>query len=147
MRVQLLQPNAYDADQVSLDTGLECTDASLTKQSFAVDADINTIVERFGQGDYIPDGYQPPAFQDFTEVVDFHTAMNAVRASGESFMELPAKLRERFNNDPQSLMSFLGDKTNLPEAVSLGLVSPQLDPSSAAPAASPAAGGGTSSST
>ena len=38
----------YDRDKVSEETGLNCKDLSLAKQSFADECDINNIVKRFG---------------------------------------------------------------------------------------------------
>ena len=38
--------NNYDMGAVSDETGLRCEDASLTKQSFAEECDINTIVRK-----------------------------------------------------------------------------------------------------
>ncbi|AZL82675.1 internal scaffolding protein [Apis mellifera associated microvirus 1] len=151
--MHLVQPFKTDFDKLSAENGLECKDLSLTKQSFSEDADINTIVERFKITGEVPDGYVPPDFSDFAEVADFHTAMNAIRRAQEQFMELPGQVRERFANDPQNLMAFLGDRNNLQEAVRLGLVSPPPDSSRVdsealrAASGDPAAKGGTSSST
>lgn len=113
-------------DDVSLATGLACLDATRTKESFARDADINVIVEAFGLGHELPNKYEAPRYSDFDEVIDYQSALNAVRAAGERFNELPGHMRERFDHNPQKLMVFLGDKTNLDEAVKLGLVPPPL---------------------
>ena len=40
----------------------------------------------------------------------------------DDFMELPAQLRSRFNNDPAELIDFLGKEENREEATKLGLV-------------------------
>lgn len=119
--ITLRAPFAYDVDQASLDAGLANDLPSLTQQSFAEDADINTIVERFGLTGQLPEAL-PPQYGDFSGVVDFQTAMNAVRVAGEGFMTLPAQLRARFENDPSRLISFLEDPGNRDEAISLGLV-------------------------
>lgn len=145
--ITLFQPFKSSTEENSLANGLECLDASRTKQSFTEDADINTIVERFGLTGQLPDDYKAPQYGDFSDVVDFHTAMDAIRGAAASFMELPGKLRERFGNDPQNLIAFLGDKTNLQDAVSLGLVQPPPDTPPAPPAPSKSALSDTSSST
>lgn len=113
----------YDMDAVSRETGLFCPpEEGMTQQSFAEECDINTIVRRFGLTGEMPGNVRPPEFGDFTDVVDFHTASNAVREANESFMSMPAELRYRFSNDPQRLMEFLADGKNRDEAVSLGLL-------------------------
>ena len=48
--------------------------------------------------------------------------MNAVLAAQDEFMELPAQLRARFNNDPALLIDFLEKEENREEAIKLGLV-------------------------
>lgn len=122
---------AYDNfDQESVDTSLSMVnpdtgeyDAGWTQQEFAADADINEIVRRFGLTGQLPDNVRVPQYGDFTGITDFESAMRAVRKAEEDFMELPAELRLRFNNDPQRLMEFLDNDANRDEAVKLGLVS------------------------
>lgn len=113
----------YDPDEVSLKSGLSCPEEEgKTMQQFAQDADINTIVERFGLGLPVPENFAIPLTGDFTSVGDFHDAMLAVRAAEEAFMTLPADVRERFQHDPGRLIKFLDDDNNRDEAVKLGLV-------------------------
>lgn len=145
--MKLFQPFQSSSDQNSLDTGIEFTEPSLTKQSFSEDADINTIVERFGLTGEMPNNFAMPTYSDYDEVVDFQTAMNTVRAAGEQFLTLPPTLRERFQNDPQRLMAFLSDETNRQAAIDLGLVPTPPPTPSSAPAPSNAAPSGDSSST
>ena len=55
--------------------------------------------------------------------------MNAVREASEGFMELPAKLRAQFDNDPQLFLEFVADDANRDKAVELGLIkAPAADP-------------------
>lgn len=113
----------YDRDYVSQKSGLDFSkEESLTQQQFAEEADINTIVKRFGLTGEIPGDFQAPMSGDFEDVVDFHTAMNTVRTAQEEFMRLPAQLRFRFNNDPQRMMDFLEVPGNYEEGVKLGLL-------------------------
>jgi len=119
----------FDRDAVSLETGLSCCDESRAIQSAKDESDINTIVRRFGLTGELPNDLAMPQSGDFTEVPDFHSAMNLVRAAQEEFMRVPAEVRARFMNDPQRLMSFLEDDTNRDEARKLGfLKAPDVDP-------------------
>lgn len=128
-------PYNYDRDAVSDETGLRCDDVSLTKQSFKDEADINFIVRQFGLTGQLPDNIRVPEYRDYDDVMDYHSAMNAVRAAEENFMQLPAEMRYRFHNDPQNLLKFLADEGNRDEAVRLGLVNapPPVEPVGSAP--------------
>lgn len=107
---------------VDLATGEIIGDAGKTHQHFKEECDINEIVRRFGLTGKLPEDFRPPVSGDFTGVVDFHTAMNAVRGAQEAFMAMPAELRARFGNDPQRLMDFVEDGKNYDEALKLGIV-------------------------
>lgn len=112
----------YDSDKESLETGLECKDASLARESFAVECDINEIVRRFGLTGQLPTGVVVPTYVDFDGVVDFHSAMNLVAQANEAFDALPAEVRARFVNDPGKLVEFVSQEENRAEAEKLGLV-------------------------
>jgi len=118
----------YDVDEVSRETALQCDpEKSVTQQQFKEETDINTIVKRFGLTGTVPLNYKPPLSGDFTEVSDFHSAMNAVREAEEAFMMMPAALRKKFNHDPQELMLFLDKEENREEAIKLGLVNKPVE--------------------
>lgn len=121
-------PFNYDRNAVSKTTGLHCKDPSLTQQQFIEECDINTIVERFHLTGEVPQLTELPSFGNFTGIFDFQSAQNAIRQANEQFMELPAKLRARFHNDPQEFLEFCSDADNRPEAVKLGLVAPPPRP-------------------
>lgn len=104
-------------------------DASLTRQEFAEDADINNIMRKYSSG--FPSsfsGSRPPLFGDFSNVPDYQTALNKVIDAQERFSELPSQLRRRFDNDPGKLLEFLSSDANRDEAVKLGLINPPMNP-------------------
>lgn len=111
----------YDRDLVSAETSLVFEDESLTQQHMANDADINEIVRRFGITGQMPTGVRLPTYGDFTGVGDYRTALEAVQAAQDEFMELPADLRARFNNDPQLYLDFAENPANQEEIYNLGL--------------------------
>jgi len=115
-------PYNYDMDKVSDETGLKFLDPSLAQQHMKDECDINVIVERFGVTGELPTTPIPPTFGDFSGVSDYHSAINAVRASEEAFMALPAKIRARFDHDPNALLQFLNDPINRDEAIEIGLI-------------------------
>jgi phage internal scaffolding protein len=118
-------PYNYDMDLVSQEAGLECQDPSLAQQHMKDECDINIIVERFGVTGELPSAPVSPQYGDFSGVTDYHSAMNAIRASEEAFMALPAKLRARFDHDPNALLQFLQSEENRDEAIHLGLIDGQ----------------------
>ncbi|WNK12995.1 MAG: internal scaffolding protein [Microvirus sp.] len=94
---------------------------SLAVQADAEDADINTIVRRFGLTGTMPQNLRVPSFDDYDGVFDFMTAQIALNDARDSFMSMPAKVRAQFDNDPQEFLSFAMDPANVDEMVRLGL--------------------------
>lgn len=118
----LRTPYNYDVDAASASSALHCKDPSLTDQSQANDADINVLVERFKVAKTLPEAPLPEHFGDFTGITDYRSAIEAVRQAESDFMELPAKTRAHFDNDPGQLVNFLSDVANRDKAVELGLI-------------------------
>lgn len=121
----------YNFDPVAWSNayGLACTDPSLTVQSQAAEADINTIVRNFGVTGKLPESLVLPSYGDFDGVEDFRSALDAVRAAEAEFMKLPSDLRGRLDNDPQKFLEYCADSSNLEEMRKLGLAVPAPVPS------------------
>lgn len=107
---------------------------SRTRQEFAAESDINRLVERFRDTGSFYDplttakaGKRQPFFGDVTEVPDYQTALNIVIDAENNFASLPAKVRDRFNNNPQELIDFVSDEKNRAEAIELGLIAKPVD--------------------
>jgi phage internal scaffolding protein len=118
----LRTPYNYDGDKVSDETGLSCPEPTLAQQNFKEECDINNIVRNFGLTGELPGKPISPQYGDFTGVLDYHSAVNAVLAAQDQFMELPAQMRSRFDNDPAKLIDFLQNEENREEAIKLGLI-------------------------
>lgn len=119
---------AYDAQAVSENTGIAIPDTeqnNRTKQEFAEEVDINTLLRRFNITGQLPENVRMPTYADFTEVYDFHTAANAIAQANEAFEAMPAEVRLRFHNDPAEFLAFCDNEANRDEAVKLGLVDPR----------------------
>lgn len=115
----------YDRDAVSVETGLACSDEHRTKQEFKDETDINTLLRKFSVTGELPSGVRMPTYGDFSEVTDFHGAVNAIALARESFDSMPAEVRARFKNDPAEFVAFCQDQKNMAEARKLGLVPPE----------------------
>lgn len=95
----------------------------LTKQSFGPQCDVNSIVEKARVSGLVSHlNAKKPNYLDVSAIPDYQSALAIVNNASDVFAGLPAKVRERFSNDPVKMVHFLRDKDNLDEAVKLGLV-------------------------
>lgn len=117
---------AYDADEVSFETGFDMTgQVSRTQQSQAAETDINRIVKQFKVTGAVPQGVRRPTYGDFDGVSDFRTAMDALLSAEKSFAAMPAIVRNRFNNDPAAFVEFCTDDKNIAQLREWGLAVPE----------------------
>lgn len=123
----LRTPYNYDTIAASNESGLACEEPTLAQQQFKDEADINNILRQFNVTGELPDAPLPPKYGDFTGISDYKTALDRVIAADEAFMNLPAAIRTKFDNDAANLISFLDDDKNRLEAEKLGLVDPKED--------------------
>jgi len=121
----------YDGSEIQagLDACYRDETPSLTQQQFAEEADINTLVRRFGlDAQPMPIApFNPEDYGDFTDVPDLRTALDLVNDAKNRFMALPPKLRARFHNQPGELWAFVNDPENGDESVRLGLLARASD--------------------
>lgn len=100
---------------------------SMTQQQFKDECDINNIIKAHG-GDmrmlpphvFVKSGRG--VYGDFSDTKDFQQSLHTIMDAESAFMTLDAKIRAKFENDPQKLFQFLNKKENFNEAVSLGLI-------------------------
>lgn len=118
-------PFKYDRRAASIKSGHANHMPSLTVQSQREEADINTIVKRFGVTGLLPQGIKVPSFETFEDVWDYRTALHALREAEASFMALPAEVRSRFENDPAQFVEFCSDGRNIEEMRKMGLAVPK----------------------
>ena len=95
---------------------------SLTEQGHAASSDINTIMHRAERTGQVQVTAASAMYGDFTAVGDYQSALEAVRMAQAAFMSLDPAIRERFDNDPAKLLSFLDNEANRSEAERLGLI-------------------------
>lgn len=121
----LRTPYNYDTLAASDESGIACEDASLAQQQFKDECDINNILRQFNVTGELPNAPLSPRYGDFTGISDYKTALDRVIAADEEFMNLPATIRARFDNDAANLIQFLDNDENRLEAEKLGLVEPK----------------------
>lgn len=111
----------FDEDRVV--PVVECKDKSLTQQSALDECDINKIVKKFEQSGMLTHVSAKVAqYGDFSNAPDYAGAMRLVKSAEDMFMALPASVRERFDNDPERMVAFVGDPQNRAEAAKMGLL-------------------------
>ena len=133
--------NGYETEYSSDDHGIDCSQDGRTKQSFKEECDVNNIVNRWLKSGLMPSANVVPAqFLDVSEIPDYQTSLNLVNQANAMFANLPANVRDRFDNNPAKLLSFVQDKSNLEEAINLGLCE-RREPSTGAAERPQGAGG------
>lgn len=97
------------------------TKKSLCQKHFRDECDINKIMSRFEKTGEIQMRGGRPFFGDFSDGTDFLEAQNRIIEAETLFMDLPAKTRALFQNEPAIMFQFLSDPKNQEEAYRLGL--------------------------
>lgn len=108
-------------------TGLDCSadhPYGRTKQAFRDESNINNIMQKFIKtGTLEFTNKNQPRYGDVTGA-DFQLFNNIIAAANTMFAEMPAALRNRFENDPAKFLDFVQNENNRAEATELGLLKP-----------------------
>lgn len=100
-------------------------DDGLTRQEFAEECDINTIMRRYEQQGVITHVNRAnPMYVDWSAMPDLRGRLDAFRLAGEAFMSLPAAIRREFDNDPVKFVEFAQNSENLDKMREFGLAPP-----------------------
>lgn len=120
---------------------------SAARQESKDECDINRIMARYLKTGQFPPGVGVGLFGDFSEVTDFQSAQETMMRAGEQFAGLPAKVRDRFQNNPAAFLAYVhSDKLDMKECLEWGIlteeaakrVAESMKPAAPAPAAAPA---------
>jgi len=105
-----------------------------TKQSFKPECDINSILAKYNKTGQLPGLIKEnPQYGDFSDARTYQESLNLVLLAQEQFEALPALVRKRFNNEPESFLAFAEDPTNGEELVKMGLATIREPASSGEP--------------
>lgn len=98
-------------------------EVSLAVQSTKDQADVNKIVAKYRRTGTITHlrNTQNGVYADLTQITNYQDCLNTIIRANESFMAMPAELRQKFDNDPSKLISYLQDEKNYEESMDLGL--------------------------
>lgn len=104
--------------------------ASRTQQQHKDSCDINRILSKYKlTGSLTHLNRQSGVYADLTSLTDYQNSIDSVMKANNAFAALPAAIRDRFQNDPSQLLSFMEDPKNYDEGVKLGLYEQGLKPS------------------
>lgn len=98
------------------------TGSGRTKQSFKTESDINHIMARFLKTGVIDFTQKHEPRYGVTTGIEYQACMLNVAAAKSMFADLPAELRNRFENEPAKFLDFVQDERNRDEATALGLL-------------------------
>lgn len=99
-----------------------------TQQHMRDETDMNHIMAKYKKTGVLTHvSAKAMQYGDFSEVPDYQSGLEAIRASQMLFMELPAGLRAEFGNDPGKFVEFATNPENLETMREYGLA-PKLPP-------------------
>lgn len=104
------------------------TGPGFTVQEDKDKVDINNIVaghRKTGAINHLAQG--EPFYGDVSQISGFQEALDVVNQANELFMQMPAKARDKFANNPNNMIKFLQDPKNIDEAIQLGMVVPKIE--------------------
>lgn len=99
---------------------------TLTQQQFKQECDINNIIASVDSAGVVNNplwnGTRRPLYGDFSSIqdMDYLQAQNTFLDASARFMELPAKVRQQFNNNPAELLAYLQGNPPVEELAKLG---------------------------
>ena len=103
---------------VTIDTGRK----SRTRQADAAGVDINAIMKKYEKTGVLPVQGREAFYADVSQMGDYRTALEQVRMANDAFMQLPAAVRSKFDNEPALFLDFCSDDSNRAEMVEMGLI-------------------------
>lgn len=105
---------------------VDCSvEPSLTRQEFADDCDINTLMAKYETTGVINHfNRATPQYLDLSETPDLQTSLAILQDAKIAFSQLPATVRRDFDNDPVKFVAFATDPDNLEKMREWGLAPP-----------------------
>ncbi|AGT39920.1 portal protein [Marine gokushovirus] len=95
---------------------------SLTQQHFAHEADVRNIIKQYDKTGLIANVQKGVArYGDYSEVNEYREALDLVNEANATFAELPAELREMFQNNAGTFLEFATNPQNENKMIELGL--------------------------
>lgn len=101
----------------------------MTEQHHKDACDVHCIISQYDKTGLITHVSGAKAmYGDFTQNNEYQEALNLVIKAQNAFDDLPAKVRQRFGNDPGEFLEFVSNPENQEEMVKLGLAQKLVEP-------------------
>lgn len=100
-----------------------CTEPPV-RQAESELVDVNKIMARYDKSGLVPFVDEQALYADVSSFGDYRDALDRAKRAEELFMQMPVRLRNRLENDPQRFIEFCLDEKNRAELVEFGLVAP-----------------------
>lgn len=98
----------------------------LTSQSERDNCDLNILVRRFGVVQVAASHpFDPSQYGEWDSTLDLRAAVESVQNAQTAFNQLPATIREKFQNDPRQLLAALKDPDQADQLRELGVLKPK----------------------
>lgn len=102
---------------------LDCGEDLITKQSHKDECDIHNILRQYQRTGMITHiQARQGQFLDLPSDIDFQTSLQLIKQAEDAFAALPAKVRDRFHNDPERFLSAFYDPQLREELREMGLL-------------------------
>ncbi|AZL82686.1 internal scaffolding protein [Apis mellifera associated microvirus 20] len=106
----------------------------MTQQQFKDQVEINNIINKYRTtGEMHHLNRSQGVYLDVSKITNLLEAHAIVQKASDAFMDLPADLRSRFENNPQKLIEFMQNPQNKDEAIELGLMERPIPPTQTQP--------------
>ena len=113
---------------------------SLTQQHFAHEADVRNIIKQYDKTGLIANVQKGVAqYGDYSEINEYREALDLVNDANGMFADLPAELREMFQNNAGTFLEFATNPENNEKMIELGLKEASVQEVTAVPAENKAA--------
>lgn len=117
-----VQPHYIRLPWERYDCPQEVGTETMTQQHFLEECDINSIMAKYkSTGIFTHVQAAAAQFGDFSAVPSYQDGLNYIMEAQDLFDSLPARVRERFGNDPGQFIKFATDGKNIKELRELGL--------------------------
>lgn len=104
----------------------ETTGESMTQQHFQEETEINNILRSHDRNGVIQHIHKGNAiYADFSNITDLSDALHQIKEAQSEFLNIPSKIREKFQNDAGQFFKFASDPNNLDELRNMGLANPE----------------------
>lgn len=119
---QIYLIRSYSSPKLSV--SMSFPETGRTRQEFVEESDINNIMARYLKTGTIDWVNKYDAQHLDCSGLDFQSAQDQIVQAKTMFAELPAQLRDTFQNDPVLFVDFCSDPANYAEMDAMGLLRP-----------------------